>query len=183
MFYQGTRSVESIRIAVRPWVVSLALSAAVSHAAGIQDAVTFDCRADNRHCTELLIVGDPPAQVPGFGPAPFRGFGDPSLRRDPKRGSLWLSYSWVSTLIAPTSRPGKPVIDIGVGIHLARSDDNGRTFQYVKTLWSSERETYEGTEGYSGHEVSTIAPMSTGWAALDLRYFNPRGNGNDFKGD
>lgn len=184
MFHLAAQCVESLRIAARPWTVSLALSvAAVSHAASVQDAATFDCRADNGHCPELLVVNDPSAQVPGFGPAPFRGFGDPSLRRDPKTGVLWLSYSWVSTLIAPTSLPGKPVIDVGVGIHLARSDDNGRTFQFVRTLWRSERETYEGTEGYSGHEVSTISPARTGWAALDLRYFNPRGNGNDFKAD
>ena len=158
-------------------------AAAVSRAANVHGVVTFDCRADDGHCPELVVVGDPSAQVPGFGPAPFRGFGDPSLRRDPNTGVLWLSYSWVSTLIAPTSLPGKPVIDIGVSIHLARSDDNGRTFQFVRTLWNSERESYEGTEGYSGHEVSTISPTGTGWAALDLRYFNPYGNGNDFKGD
>jgi hypothetical protein len=128
----------------------------------------------------MSISGDPPARIPGYGLAPFHGYGDPSLRHDPRTGALWLSYSWVSTLIAPTSAPGKPVVDIGVSIHLARSDDGGRTFHYVRNLWSSDRESYQGAEGYSGHEVSTISPAGAGWAALDLRYFNPRGNGNDF---
>lgn len=143
----------------------------------------FDCRKDDGHCPEIIISGDPPARIPGYGLAPFHGYADPSLRHDSRTGALWLSYSWVSTLIAPTSAPDKPIIDIGVSIHLARSDDGGRTFHYVRSLWSSDPEFYEGSDGYSGHEVSTISQTGAGWAALDLRYFNPRGNGNDFAAD
>ena len=167
MVYVGTQWVRSIPIAARRCALLLVLSvAAASYAGSVHDSVTFDCRADNGRCPELLVVNDPPAQVPGFGPAPFRGYDDPSLRRDPRTGALWLSYSWVSTLIAPTSLPGKPVLDIGVGIHLARSDDDGRTFQYVKALWNIEPGVYEGTPGYSGHELSTLSPIASGWVAV-----------------
>lgn len=154
-----------------------------SHDANAAGPRIFDCRADDGHCPEVSVAGDPPAQIAGYGPAPFRGFGDPSLRHDPQTGALWLAYSWVSILVAPTSRPGTPILDIGVGIHLARSDDGGRTYRHVTNLWTSDRETYEDQEGYSGHEVVTISPVGAGWAALALRYFNPQGNGNDFKPD
>lgn len=147
------------------------------------EPLTFDCRTDSGHCAEIIISGDPPAQIAGYGLAPFHGYGDPSLRYDSRTGVLWLSYSWVSTLVARTSKSGKLDLDIGVSIHLARSDDGGRTFRYVRSLWSGEPESYEGAAGYSGHEVSTISPAGAGWAALDLRYFNPRGNGNDFSPD
>ena len=129
-----------------------------------------------------MIAGDPPASITHYGLAPFRGYSDPSLRRDPHTGTLWLTYSWVSTLVSP-SLIGKPDVDIGVSIHLARSDDAGRSFRFVKTLWPSEIQRYEGRRGYAGHEVSTISPAGSGWAALDLRYFNPLGNGNDFVPD
>ena len=142
-----------------------------------------DCRADDGRCPELIIAGDPPAEVPGYGLAPIRGYGDPSLRQDRQTGALWLSYSWVSTLVAPGSKPGKPIIDIGVGIHFARSGDGGRSFQFIRKIWTSDPEINEGTDGYSEHEVSTISRAGAGWAVLDLRYFNPRGNGNDFKAD
>lgn len=163
----------------------LAMVAAIMLAAApaCAEPERFDCRADNGRCPEIVITGETAAQIPGYGLAPFRGLGDPSLRRDPRTGALWLSYSWVSTLVAPTSKPGKPVLDIGVATHLARSDDAGRTFRYVRTLWPGNPETWEGVAGYAGHEVSTLSPFGAGWAALDLRYFNPVGNGNDFRGD
>ena len=143
----------------------------------------FDCRADDGHCPEVVVAGDPPAQVAGYGPAPFRGLGDPSLRADPKSGAIWLSYSYVSTEVGPGSAPGKPILDIGVSIRLARSDDGGKSFRLVRKLWTAEPERYEGRDGLSGHEVSTISPTSGGWAALALRYFNPWGNDNDFRPD
>lgn len=142
----------------------------------------FDCRADRGSCPAIIIRGDPPAELAHYGLAPFRGYADPSLRSDPRTGTIWLSYSWVSTLVSP-SLFGKPAIDGGVAVHLARSDDGGRSFRFVKALWGSDSELYEGRKGYAGHEVSTISPTASGWAALDLRYFNPRGHGNDFVPD
>jgi hypothetical protein len=142
----------------------------------------FDCRADRGTCPALIIAGDPPAELAHFGPAPFRGYADPSLRSDPRSGTVWLSYSWVSTAVSP-SVFGKPTVDIGVSVHLARSEDGGRSFRFARTIWNSDSELYEGREGYAGHEVSTISPAGAGWAALDLRYFNPRGHGNDFVPD
>ena len=119
--------------------------------------VEVDCRADDGRCPELIIAGDPPAEAPDYGLAPIRGYGDPSLRQDRQTGALWLSYSWVSTLVAPGSKPGKPIIDIGVGIHFARSGDGGRSFQFIRKIWTSDPEINEGTDGYSEHEVSTIS--------------------------
>lgn len=146
-------------------------------------APRFDCRTDDGRCPELPISGDPPARLVGFGPAPLRGYADPSLRRDPRTGALYLSYSWVSTFVSRGFVPGRPLIDIGVSTHLARSDDGGRTFRFVKSLWSSASERYESRQGYAEHEVSTISPTRRGWAVLALRYFNPLGNGNDLKAD
>ncbi len=152
-------------------------------AAAAQSPAVFDCRDDDGRCPELKIAGDPPFELPGFGLSPFRGYADPSLRRDPRTGVLWLSYSWVSLFASPTLIPGKPALDVGVSIHLARSDDGGRSFRHVTNIWESATETYKGASGYSGNEVSTISPTPSGWAALELRYFNPRGNGNDFRPD
>jgi hypothetical protein len=128
-------------------------------------------------------VGDSAAAIPKYGPAPFRGVADPSLRLDPRTGKLWLSYSWVSTSVVRGIVPGRPIVDVGVGIHLARSDDGGLHFRYVRSLWSATPQTYEGNSGYAGYEVSTLSPTPGGWAALSLRYFNPRGHGNDFVAD
>ncbi len=150
-------------------------------AAHAQSPAPFDCRADDGHCPELVIAGDPPYEIPGYGLSPFRGYADPSFRTDPKTGALWLSYSWVSLFPVPGGQPGKPIIDVGVSVHLARSTDGGKTFARVANIWKAEPQTYEKTQGYSGHEVSTLAPTLSGWAELALRYFNPRGDGNDFR--
>lgn len=159
--------------------ILVACRIAIAQPASVED---FDCRADRGTCPIVTIAGDPPAQIAHYGPAPFRGHADPSIRSDPRTGTIWMSYSWVSTIASP-SWLGKPDIDIGVSVHLARSDDGGRSFRFVKIIWGTESGRYEGRNGYAGHEVSTISPAGPGWAALDLRYFNPRGHGNDFVPD
>ena len=187
--YGSAPSGLTVTLAMRQWrrraggALCVALSAIGGIAAHAAQPIRFDCRASDGRCPQLTIAGDPTAAVPGYGPAPFRGVADPSLRLDPRTNTLWLSYSWVSTSAASGILPGRPMVDIGVGIHLARSDDGGRHFRYVRSLWSVAPEIYEGRKGYAGYEVSTLSPTPGGWAGLSLRYFNPRGHGNDFVAD
>ena len=97
--------------------------------------IEFHCALDEA-CPEVMIEGDPFATL-NSNPAPFRGYGDPSLEYDTDTDTLWLSYSWLSVLV--TSGDGAPLIDFGVETHLARSDDNGQSFQFVRKV----NETYQ----------------------------------------
>ena len=109
-------------------------------------------------------------------PDPFRGYGDPSLEYDPTTGTLWLAYSWLNIEI---SDPGPPVVfDLGVRTHLARSDDNGNSFTFVRSVNDMGMEAHPdtGVMGWSVHEVSTLAKEPSGdWQLLWFKYFNPFG--------
>jgi hypothetical protein len=123
----------------------------------------------------VTIIGDPHSEVNGV-PGPFRGYGDPSLEYDSTSGALWLAYSWLNTQI---SDPGPPVVfDLGVRTRLARSDDNGASFTFVRTVNDMEMEAHPdtGVMGWSTHEVSTLVKEPSGaWQILWLKYFNPFG--------
>jgi len=109
-------------------------------------------------------------------PDPFRGYGDPSLEYDSASGTLWLSYSWLNIEI---SDPGPPVVfDLGVRTHLARSDDNGISFSFVRSVNDMAMEAHPdtGVMGWRVHEVSTLVHESSGdWQILWYKYFNPFG--------
>src|SRR3990172_3547499 len=114
---------------------------------------TFHC-ALSPACPEVTIAGDPFATL-GGGPAPYRGYGDPSLERDPDTGDIWLSYSWLDVLV---SNPGPPpVVDFGVRTHLAKSPDGGQTFAFVRAINATSPITHpdSGVPGWTIHEVST----------------------------
>ncbi len=135
----------------------------------------LDCRADDPSCPELVIAGDPPFELPGLGWSPFRGYGDPSIRRDPATGRLWLSYSYLG--IHPWPSP-----ELAVSIHLASSADGGASWRFERRLAASRGEldpAPPGGPGVSVHEVSTLAPLDGGagsrWFGLHLRYFQPFG--------
>ena len=135
---------------------------------------TFHCAYDAT-CPEVLISGDPHATL-GGSPAPFRGYGDPSLERDPDTGTLWLSYSWLDVLISSPGPP--PVFDFGVRTHLARSDDNGATFSFLREVNQTVQIEHPdtSTQGWTIHEVSTMAREASGsWQNLWLTYFDPLG--------
>ncbi len=136
--------------------------------------ITFHCSKD-ASCPEVLIVGDLHSVVNGV-PDPFRGYGDPSLEFDASTGTLWLAYSWLNTQV---SAAGPPVIfDLGVRTRLARSDDNGVTFTFVRTVNDMQMEPHPetGVIGWSTHEVSTLVKEPSGtWQILWLKYFNPLG--------
>ncbi len=138
------------------------------------DPVTFHCSKDSS-CPERLIVGDPHSQL-NMLPDPFRGYGDPSLEYDPTTGTLWLAYSWLNIEI---SDPGPPIVfDLGVRTHLAKSDDNGNSFTFVRSVNEMEMEAHPdtGEMGWSVHEVPTLLKEPSGdWQILWYKYFNPFG--------
>jgi len=137
-------------------------------------AGSFYC-ALNATCPEVTIAGDPFATL-GGNPAPFRGYGDPSLERDPDTGDIWLSYSWLDVLISSPGPP--PVTDLGVRTHLAKSTNGGQTFSFVRAVNSTLPITHPDTtaQGWTIHEVSTLAREGPGqWQMQWLTYFDPFG--------
>lgn len=136
--------------------------------------VTFHCSKDSS-CPELIVAGDPFAEVNGV-PDAFRGYADPSLEFDAATGVLWMAYSWLNIQI---SDPGPPVVfDLGVRTHLARSDDGGATFTFVRAVNQMQMEAHPdtGVMGWSTHEVPTLVQESSGsWQMLWFKYFNPFG--------
>ena len=136
--------------------------------------VIFHCSKD-ASCPELMIAGDPFSEL-NMLPDPFRGYGDPSLEFDASTGTLWLAYSWLNIDV---SDPGPPLVfDLGVRTHLARSDDNGASFTFVRTINDTAIESHPdtGVTGWSVHEVPTLLREPSGdWQLLWYKYFNPLG--------
>ena len=143
-------------------------------AEGSGEIPAFHC-ALNETCPEILIEGDPHAML-GDAPAPFRGYGDPSLEYDPNTGILWLTYSWLDVLINGT--PPNHDVDLGVRTHLAGSDDLGQTFTFRRAVNDTERVSHPdtGDEGWIIREVSTLSRFfNDTWAVLWFRYLDPYG--------
>ncbi len=136
--------------------------------------IQFHCARDNT-CPQVIVAGDPFAET-NMLPDGFRGYGDPSLEYDAASGTLWMAYSWLNVQI---SNPGPPVVfDLGVRTHLARSDDNGATFTFVRPVNDMVMEAHPdtGVMGWSVHEVSTLVQEPSGlWQLLWFKYFNPFG--------
>ena len=138
--------------------------------------LSIDCPDGAPACPELAIRGDAEYVLPGYGPAPFRGFGDPSIRRDPATGRLWMAYSWLH--VSPLAQIGGQRLVAVVDIHLSHSDDGGSTWTLDGPLWTSQPETDpggSGQQGFSSHEVVNLAAGAGGtWYAVHLRYFTPK---------
>lgn len=135
---------------------------------------TFHCTKDAA-CPEILIAGDPFSEL-NMAPDPFRGYGDPSLEYDSATGTLWLAYSWLNIEISDPGPP--PVFDLGVRTHLARSDDNGASFTFQRSVNDMAMEAHPdtGVMGWSVHEVPTLIKEPSGdWQLLWYKYFNPFG--------
>jgi hypothetical protein len=137
--------------------------------------LTFHCALDAT-CPGVLVAGDPYATI-GANPSPFRGYGDPSLERDPATGALWLSYSWLDVLV---TNPGpSQSIDFGVETHLGRSDDGGASFTFVEAVNQMTPVTHPDTSasGWESHEVSTLVREGpNSWQMMWLSYFDPPGS-------
>lgn len=111
----------------------------------------MDCTAGGP-CPEVVVAGDVPA----------RGFADPSIRRDPLFGNLWMAYS----------RPHPQSQVIAVDSRLARSDDGGATWRFVQPLWSAEAVIDEtGASGSANSETVSLAAGDGRWFSVRLRYF------------
>lgn len=154
--------------------VGIAVLGAGARDEHVASAETFVCQWD-ASCPEIFVAGDPPATL-GGGPAPFRGYGDPSLEVDPATGTIWMAYSWLDVMVDSPGPP--PVVTFGVRTHLARSDDGGATFTYVRALNATEPISHPdtGDPGWTIHEVPTITQRAPGdWEAMWLTYFNPQG--------
>ena len=136
--------------------------------------ITFHCSKD-ASCPEVLVVGDPHSTI-NSAPDPFRGYGDPSLEYDATTDTLWLAYSWLNTQISDLGPP--VVFDLGVRTRLARSDDNGASFTFVRTVNEMQVEAHPdtGVLGWSTHEVPTLVQEPAGtWQILWMKYLNPFG--------
>lgn len=137
-------------------------------------AIEFYCAKDPS-CPEIVIDGDPFAEF-SDAPAPFRGYGDPSLAYDQESSTLWLSYSWLDLAVVEFGPPPQP--DFLVRTHLARSTDMGATFEYIRDINRAELINHpdNGQQGWLIHEVSTIAQQTdNSWQILWLQYFDPVG--------
>lgn len=138
------------------------------------EPIMFHCALDDT-CPEILIGGNPFAQI-GNSPAPFRGYGDPSLEYDPSTDTLWLSYSWLDVLVTPTD--ADPLIDFGVRTHLAQSTDHGQSFQFERAVNETTQFSHSeaNLDGWLIHEVSTLVHQPDGdWQIMWLSYFDPFG--------
>lgn len=140
--------------------------------AGNVGPLTFHCAPTTTECPEVRVQGDPPTTYPQH---PFHGYGDPSLEAD-ETGRLWLAYSWLDTTVSPGT-----LVDFTVRTHLARSDDGGRSFTFVRAANEIERRAHwdDGTRsGIVEHEVSTLVREPSGsWQLLWLDYFDELGDG------
>ena len=156
-------------------VGALAFSTIRAPIASADGPVTFHCRFDAT-CPTVTIGGDPPATFANGAPQPFRGYGDPSIERDPVTGTLWMSYSWLDLLVTTFGPPA--VFDPSVRTHIARSDDNGATWTYVRAANTTAAINHPdtGAPGWTQHEVSTLLREPSGsWQLLWLTYFDARG--------
>jgi hypothetical protein len=142
--------------------------------AGAALAGTFDCVGSA--CPPLVIEGDAPSTLPDGRPSPFRGYADPTIRRDPATGRLWMAYSW------PALNPQRGRFTPFVETHLAVSDDGGRRWRFHSVLWApTPARAPDGTAGRLSHEVPALLPVETPggvlWYGASLEYFIPDGGG------
>ncbi|MBI3141533.1 MAG: hypothetical protein HYZ16_01755 [Bacteroidetes bacterium] len=131
----------------------------------------LDCPKDG--CQELLVDNDPYQVNPDF-----YGYADPSIRKDPNGNALWLAYSFPHYKMSGNT----PVPS--VAIHLAKSNDQGNSWHFVKKLFeplaiSNPADT--GQKGFLDHEVVNLLPLQhkgqSFWLAARLQYFIPEEGG------
>jgi len=122
-----------------------------------------NCNPDAGLCGAISIGGDPVAPS-----ASFRGYADPSLLHDPLvSGHIWLAYSWPHITVGQA--PDGGVVHLAtVENHLARSDDDGATFNYVADLYpavAAPDPEGSGQNGVFGSETASIASIGSGGSA------------------
>lgn len=142
----------------------------------IPETLQVDCGSGDT-CKELVIRGDSKHTLPDGSESPFSGYADPSIRQD-NDGVLWLSYSWPHLKFVD-QRP-VPSVDI----HLAKSVDQGNTWDFVTTLFTATPISNPATPsqgGYLDYEVINLLPTTingkTTWFGVTLSYFVPEQGG------
>jgi len=184
------RIIRFLRIACRIGVVVWCLLVApIVVASPVDSAGESPATLDwtSRAFPALVIQGDDFSLYPGGRPAPFRGFADPCLRRDPLTGDLWLAYSWPHV-----EHLGGALRNVAVGVetHLALSKDGGKTWKRVQVLWPKTPARFtnpklgDSRDGFVSHEVPNIIPCQIdgkqSWVGARLDYFLGReGNYKD----
>jgi hypothetical protein len=150
-----------------------AADAGASADGGSPGMLTMDCTQSNPACPAMTMPPDQPDQ------SEFRGFADPSMRRDPASGRLWLSYSWPHDIVGDAAATKDTYV---LDIHLSHSDDSGNTWVYDEPLWTAQPVTSAsagagdgGLTYYSSHEVSNLAPIDDGsgnvsWVSIHKYY-------------
>ncbi len=136
-------------------------------------APVADCSGSG--CPAIAVAGDAPASNPGS----FRGYADPTIARDPlMEQSLWLAYSWPHIVVGQAPDGITAVLMAAVSTRLARSDDGGATFTFVRELWpaipTADPEG-SGENGINSSETASLAAIASGgtvtWFGAHLRYF------------
>jgi hypothetical protein len=120
--------------------------------------LSIDCTATNPNCPALTMPPDMPDD------AHATGFADPSMRRDPATGTLWMSYSYLDTFTVGS------VSTRVIELHLASSLDDGKTWTYAGSpLFTHEQVTTQADGAgpgagpyYTSHEVSNLYPVEIG---------------------
>ncbi len=134
--------------------------------------LNFDC-VPGSGAVEYIVPGDP-YDINPTGYNPFNGYADPSIRKDPNANTIWYAYSY------PFYKQSGSLFVPSVATHLAKSNDNGNTFSFVKELFSATSIANPANptqQGFLDHEVVNLLPVSSGgttnWYAARLNYFIP----------
>jgi hypothetical protein len=109
----------------------------------------------------------------------FAGFADPTMRKDPATGLVWLGYSWPNTWNSGTSNAVQ-VVDL----HLTSSSDNGVTWSTPTDLWQTQQTTdpSNSNPAYTSNEILNILPgqvngqSSETWFSVHLNYYVDQGS-------
>ncbi|MCC7540416.1 MAG: exo-alpha-sialidase [Deltaproteobacteria bacterium] len=123
-------------------------------------------------CPALTIEGETP-EATGV----FHGFGDPVVRADPTHaGRLWLGYSFPRVAELASGETA-----LAPSLHLARSDDDGRTWTVVSQLFAAAPAPSPAPRGvapgYASYEVlNFVAADTSGWYGVRLEYWAPPGS-------
>jgi hypothetical protein len=104
---------------------------------------------------------------------------DPAIRADPLLPHrIWLAYSVSAIGTLPNPDGGQKVLVYGIGTHLARSDDDGKSWTFVAALWPVATSPYPvdgGRVGFINSETPSLFAVSDGgsttWYGARLRYF------------
>lgn len=158
-------------------LVFFLLRARSSKQLSIESAPSFNCIHEN--CPEIAIQNDPVFSVSGR-QLGFFGYADPSIKKDPNSDTIWLAYSWPNAHIVPDQE--KKIIP-GVDLHLAKSLDQGKTWTFVKEMWTSSESPDPETQeiGFIDREVLDIEAIEMGgkteWISAHMEYFIPKEGG------